>query len=108
MSSSPSSLDLAYDVVLGEDQLVTSTDKHIALIPSPSDDSDDQLNWTKRRKWVAVVCTLLLTAGIGAPQSAIYYTLLYLAMEKHMTQTYINNQTGYSFFFVLWYWSDVL
>jgi hypothetical protein len=31
----------------------------IVLVPTPSDDPDDPLNWTPRRKLIATMCTSL-------------------------------------------------
>lgn len=71
----------------------------IVLIPTPSDDPDDPLNWTPSRKWMAVFCNLVYTFGVGVPSAAIYSVLTNIAAETDITLSQLNAGTGYMFLF---------
>lgn len=72
----------------------------IVLIPTPSDDPDDPLNWTPRRKWTAVACVLIYTLGACIPTAAIYSVLPNIEENTNITLDQLNNGTGYMFLFL--------
>ena len=39
--------------------------KDIVLVPAPSPDPDDPLNWTPRRKLMSTVCVMVYTLMVG-------------------------------------------
>ncbi|MCJ1256428.1 hypothetical protein MMC24_004249 [Lignoscripta atroalba] len=65
----------------------------IVLVPAPSDDPDDPLNWNPRRK-------LLSTACIAS--AAIYSVLEPIAEDTGLTLGDLNAGTGYMFLFFGW------
>lgn len=98
-----SSID--YNAVPGNSHLVDltsdgSNDRKIVLIPTPSDDPDDPLNWSKPRKWLAVCCVLIYTLGVGVPTAAIYSVLTDVQAKTSITLSELNNGTGYMFLFL--------
>jgi MFS family permease len=72
----------------------------IVLIPTPSDDRDDPLNWTPRRKWLSVFCTVVYMYGVGVPTAAIYSVLTNISKETGITLSQLNAGTGYMFLFL--------
>ncbi|AQZ18642.1 hypothetical protein BZL39_O01810 [Zygosaccharomyces parabailii] len=90
---------LDYEVVPGDAQLVEGEEKHIVLIPQPSKDPEDPLNWERRRKWIATCCVLVYTLGVGIPSAAIYSVLPDIAEERNLSLSDLNQGTGYLFLF---------
>ncbi|ONH65095.1 Protein HOL1 [Cyberlindnera fabianii] len=72
----------------------------IVLIPTPSDDPDDPLNWTMKRKYLSVFCTVVYVYAIGVPSAAIYSVLSNVSAETGLTLTELNRGTGYMFLFL--------
>ncbi|CCH45912.1 putative membrane protein [Wickerhamomyces ciferrii] len=101
--------EINYNAVPGTTHLVdlegkmnahhSSGDSKIVLIPTPSDDYDDPLNWSPRRKWLAVFCNVVYTYGVGIPSAAIYSVLTNIAKETDITLGELNAGTGYMFLF---------
>jgi len=50
----------------------SSKAKEIILVPTPSADPNDPLNWSKWRKWRATMCALLFTWCICVSSSACF------------------------------------
>lgn len=71
----------------------------IVLIPTPSDDPDDPLNWTKQRKLLAMFCMIVYTFGVGVPSAAIYSVLVQISEATGITLGQLNSGTGYMFLF---------
>ncbi|CCH45907.1 putative transporter [Wickerhamomyces ciferrii] len=97
--------DIDYETVPGNSHLI-DLDGHIPgrlakgksnniLLPTPSDDYDDPLNWSSRRKWLAVFCNVVYTFGVGIPSAAIYSVLTNI----NITLGQLNAGTGYMFLF---------
>ncbi|ONH70185.1 Protein HOL1 [Cyberlindnera fabianii] len=74
--------------------------KEIVLIPTPSEDPDDPLNWSRNRKWLSVLCMVVYTYGVGVPSAAIYSVLTNIAAETDITLSQLNAGTGYMFLFL--------
>lgn len=85
--------------------------KDVVLIPAPSDDPDDPLNWSAKRKLLSTtcismcVCHLLLcqsltlltsyTFAVGTAASAIYSILEPIEKSTSLTLSDLNAGTGY-------------
>lgn len=83
----------------------------VVLIPAPSDDPDDPLNWSAKRKLLSTasiamyVCHLLLyhilmlltsyTFAIGTSSAAIYSILEPIENDTGLTLNDLNAGTGY-------------
>jgi MFS family permease len=91
-----------------------ATDKNgpsdLILVPRPSQDPEDPLNWTKRRKLIATSCVVIYTLVIALPSSAVYSIVTPLRLDTGLTLTDINNGTGIMFLFYGWgciFWQAV-
>lgn len=76
-------LDSYHDIVPGTVHLVDvdhdiqgrhlDGDQDIVLVPKPSSDPEDPLNWSKRRKGLAIGMVYCYTIGLGI-SSAVQYS----------------------------------
>lgn len=71
-----------------------SDEADIVLIPRPSEDPEDPLNWTKKRKWLATSCVLVYTVMIAIPSSAVYSVVTPIRKATGLSLSDINNGTG--------------
>ncbi|CVK91874.1 hypothetical protein FPRO04_09124 [Fusarium proliferatum] len=74
----------------------------IILMPQPSLDPEDPLNWTFRRKVIQTSCVVLYTIVIAIPSSAVYSIVTPLRKETDLSLQDINNGTGIMFLFYGW------
>ncbi|KAL5456344.1 hypothetical protein PMIN07_006678 [Paraphaeosphaeria minitans] len=91
------------------DLLGTMTGRHaesgqrdIVLVPSPSSDPDDPLNWSAPRKALSTVCMCMYTLMVGIASAAIYSVLVPISEETGISLTTLNQGTGYMFLFFGW------
>ncbi|KAK1988397.1 major facilitator superfamily transporter [Colletotrichum cereale] len=80
----------------------TSGEQDIVLIPRPSDDPEDPLNWTKKRKLLATSCVIVYTVMIAIPSSAVYSVVTPIRAATGLSLSDINNGTGIMFLFYGW------
>ena len=73
--------------------------KDIVLIPSPSNDPDDPLNWTPKRKMLSTACMSMYTLMVGIASAAIYSVLEPISEDTGLTIDQLNAGTGYMFLF---------
>ncbi|THZ90578.1 MFS general substrate transporter [Aureobasidium pullulans] len=76
--------------------------RDIVLVPTPSQDPDDPLNWSPRRKTLSMICMGVYTLMVGIASAAIYSILEPIAEETNLTLNELNNGTGYMFLFFGW------
>ncbi|KAL9121533.1 MAG: hypothetical protein Q9187_001904 [Circinaria calcarea] len=67
----------------------------ILLVPAPSDDPDDPLNWSPRRKKLSTVSMCMYTLMVGIASAAIYSVLEPIADDTGLTLGDLNAGTGY-------------
>ncbi|KAF3803800.1 hypothetical protein GCG54_00004981 [Colletotrichum gloeosporioides] len=79
-----------------------SGENDIVLIPRPSEDPEDPLNWTRRRKLLATSCVVLYTIMIAIPSSAVYSVVTPIRKATGLSLADINNGTGIMFLFYGW------
>lgn len=93
------------EVIPGTIQLVdlkgdpdyNAVDHEIVLVPTPSADPDDPLNWSQRRKWLSMLCMVLYTLGVGVPTASIFSVLLPISEKTNLSLADLNEGTGYMF-----------
>jgi hypothetical protein len=66
----------------------------IILIPRPSEDPEDPLNWSFKRKILATSCVVVYTIMIAIPSSAVYSIVTPIRAGTSLTLADINNGTG--------------
>ncbi|CUM67340.1 uncharacterized protein PRCAT00005033001 [Priceomyces carsonii] len=86
------------DIFLEEEK----TKNEVILIPTPSDDPNDPLNWSKKRKLMQVFCIIVYTFGTGVPGTCIYSILTNIseAPGVEISVADLNDGTGYMFLFL--------
>jgi MFS family permease len=86
----------------GTVRLVETQSDGIILIPKPSADPDDPLNWSRRRKWlnVGLVLFYVFTTGIGG--TSVYSVLTPISEDTGITISQLNTGTGFLFLMAGW------
>lgn len=86
----------------GTVHLVTEQSDKIILVPKPSADPDDPLNWSQKRKWLNVTLLLfyVFTTGIGG--TSVYSVFTPISKETGISIAQLNNGTGYLFLMAGW------
>ncbi|KAK5263776.1 hypothetical protein LTR99_010879 [Exophiala xenobiotica] len=93
------------DVVPGTIHLVDteavdhSGRKDIVLNPRPSSDPEDPLNWSKKRKMIAISMAYIYILGIGMSTTVQYSILTNIGEATNISIADINTGTGLQFLF---------
>ncbi|OQU98973.1 hypothetical protein CLAIMM_04681 [Cladophialophora immunda] len=74
----------------------------IVLVPAPSDDPEDPLNWTPRRKLLSIICICAYTFFTSLASSTIFSVLVPLATQTGVSISTLVEGTGYMFLFFAW------
>lgn len=74
----------------------------VELVPRPSRDPEDPLNWTTRRKYVAVAMVLVYTLGTGIPGTLQYSVLSDITRDTGISTASLVQGTGLQFLFLGW------
>ncbi|BCS21314.1 putative MFS transporter [Aspergillus puulaauensis] len=79
-----------------------SGDSDIVLVPEPSNDPDDPLNWSRRRKLWSTICVSVYTLFAGIASANVYSVLVQLSEETEVSVHTLNEGTGYMFLLAGW------
>ncbi|KXJ84862.1 major facilitator superfamily transporter [Microdochium bolleyi] len=85
-------------------------ERDIFLVPRPSKDPEDPLNWEYKRKVLATSCVVVYTIMVAIPSSAVYSIVTPIRAATSLTLTDINNGTGIMFLFYGWgcvFWQPI-
>ena len=74
----------------------------IVLVPSPSQDPDDPLNWSPRRKLLSTVTLSVYTAVIAMGTSVTYAIIVPMSKATELSVNDLNTGTGYLFLLGGW------
>ncbi|RTE85184.1 hypothetical protein BHE90_000346 [Fusarium euwallaceae] len=74
----------------------------IILVPAPSRDPEDPLNWSPKRKLRSTVCNSLYTLFVGIASANLYAALVPMSISTGITIDTLNQGTGYMFLLAGW------
>ncbi|VUC25730.1 unnamed protein product [Clonostachys rosea] len=74
----------------------------VVLIPTPSTDPDDPLNWSPKRKLLFLSCLCVYCLAIGIASAAIYSILVPISTVTNLTVADLNSGIGYMFLMLGW------
>lgn len=69
--------------------------KDIVLVPAPSKDPEDPLNWSPARKALSTTCMCVYTLMVGIASAAIYSVFDPISKEANLTLGDLNQGTGF-------------
>ncbi|KAL9077585.1 MAG: hypothetical protein Q9157_003309 [Trypethelium eluteriae] len=84
--------------------------RDVVLVPQPSNDPDDPLNWHRWRKHVFSTCICVYTLMVGIASAAIYSVLVPISQATGLTLDDLNDGTGYMFLMFGWgclFWQPI-
>jgi hypothetical protein len=73
--------------------------KDVVLVPAPSSDPDDPLNWSPARKRLSTASQSIYALIVGIASAAIYSVLEPISQDTGLSLADLNAGTGYMFLF---------
>ncbi|KAI9739248.1 MAG: hypothetical protein M1834_007461 [Cirrosporium novae-zelandiae] len=84
--------------------------RDIVLVPTPSNDPNDPLNWSPRRKLLSTTCMCVYTLMVGIASALIYSVETPITEATELTLDNLNSGTGYLFLLAGWgclFWQPI-
>lgn len=94
----------------GQDARHDRDQKDIVLVPRPSADPEDPLNWSRGRKMLAISMVYIFTLGVGIPTTLQYSVLAEITQDTGITTDELVRGTGLMFLFLGWaclFWQPI-
>lgn len=82
----------------------------ILLVPQPSKDPQDPLNWTRGRKFWSLAMIILYTLGVGIPTTLHYSVIADITRDTGISTTDLVQGNGVMFLFLGWaclFWQPI-
>lgn len=82
----------------------------IVLVPQPSKDPEDPLNWTRKRKFWSLAMVLVYTLGVGIPTTLHYSVIADITRDTGISTADLVQGNGVMFLFLGWaclFWQAV-
>ncbi|KAL2862799.1 major facilitator superfamily domain-containing protein [Aspergillus lucknowensis] len=76
--------------------------RHIELVPTPSSDPEDPLNWAPKRKLISMIMVNVYTALIGIALTVQYSVLADITRDTGISTASLVEGTGLMFLFLGW------
>jgi len=76
--------------------------RDIVLVPRPTADPDDPLNWSRPRKFLSLFCTMWYVWMVGISSAAIYSVFGNISAKTGLPLGDLNAGTGYMFLMFGW------
>ncbi|OIW25528.1 MFS general substrate transporter [Coniochaeta ligniaria NRRL 30616] len=87
-------------VDVGDQQASSKSKDGIELIPRPSDDPEDPLNWSDARKRLSAAMVVVYTVGVGLPITLQYSVLTDITRDTGISTASLVQGTGVMFLFL--------
>ncbi|KAK4615517.1 hypothetical protein CLAFUW4_10150 [Fulvia fulva] len=75
----------------------SAAEQDIVLLPRPSDDPEDPLNWSFKRKMLATSCVLMYTLMVALPSGSVSSVVKPIEKATGLTLNTLNTGTGVMF-----------
>ncbi|KAK4498398.1 hypothetical protein PRZ48_011056 [Zasmidium cellare] len=85
-------------------------DNDIVLVPQPSADPEDPLNWTRRRKFWALTMVLVYNFGVSIPQTMHFSVIADITRDTGISTADLVQGNGLMFLFLGWaclFWQPI-
>ena len=79
-----------------------SNKSNIVLVPQPSKDPEDPLNWSRRRKFWSLAMVYVYTLGVGIPTTLHYSVIADITRDTGISTTDLVQGNGVMFLFLGW------
>ncbi|KAH6887491.1 major facilitator superfamily protein [Thelonectria olida] len=82
----------------------------VELIPRPSEDPEDPLNWSRKRKYLSAGMVFTYTLGLGLPLTLQYSVLADITRDTGISTAALVQGTGLMFLFLGWgclFWQPI-
>ncbi|GAB7358070.1 hypothetical protein MBLNU230_g0232t1 [Neophaeotheca triangularis] len=98
----PGTVQLVDNIAHEAGGLSSKNKDDIVLIPTPSDDPEDPLRWSRKRKFWALAMTIVYTLGVGIPTTLHYSVIADITADTGISTAELVQGNGVMFLFLGW------